>query len=71
MANAVKRQEAGTTLTREAFRARMESQCRQIESYRRAVCEESGREISLEDAAKEWIERYAASFDWSEEGSCA
>lgn len=46
----------------DAFRRRMESQCMQIRAYRQAECR-GGRKLSLDEAALEWIERYAASFD--------
>jgi len=47
----------------EAFRLRMESQCRQIQEYRLAMLREDGRILSPDEAALEWIERYAATFD--------
>ena len=45
-----------------AFRARMESQCHEIERYRLAEMREGGRVLSMDEAAKEWIERFAADF---------
>jgi hypothetical protein len=45
------------------FRMRMESQCQQIKRYRLQVFRDSGRLLSVDDAALEWIARYAASFD--------
>lgn len=47
----------------EMFRMRMESQCRQIKRYRLQVFRDSGRLLSVDDAALEWIARFAASFD--------
>ncbi len=47
----------------EIFRLRMESQCRQIKRYRLKVLRESGRLLSSDEAAVEWIERFAATFD--------
>ncbi len=44
------------------FRARMIEQLCHIEQYRRRALRESGRELSGEEAAKEWIERYAGKF---------
>ena len=44
------------------FKARMVAQFCQIEDYRRDVLEKEGRELSSEDAAREWIMRYAADF---------
>jgi hypothetical protein len=41
----------------------MESQCQQIKRYRLRVLRESGRLLSADEAALEWIERYAANFD--------
>jgi hypothetical protein len=46
----------------DAFRARMVEQVCQIERYRTRVREEEGRELSSDDAALEWIQKYAASF---------
>ena len=51
------------TETEEAFRARMERQCYQIEQYRLALLRESGILLSKDEAALEWIERFAATFD--------
>lgn len=45
----------------EAFRARMVQQVCHIESYwRKAV--DSGRKLTIEDAASEWIKRFATDF---------
>ena len=63
MSSMIEAMEARAPLTQEAFRLRMQSQCLQIKAYRKAVLEESGRALSLDEAALEWIERYAASFD--------
>jgi len=41
----------------------MEAQCRQIRDYRQAMLRDCGRVLSTDEAALEWIERYAASFD--------
>lgn len=46
----------------EAFRLRMESQCQQIEQYQLTEQRDCGRDLSLDEAALEWIERYAAEF---------
>ncbi len=40
----------------------MEGQCQQIEQYRLKEMERSGREMTLDEAAFEWIERYAEAF---------
>ena len=47
----------------EFFRLRMESQCNQIKRYRLKILRESGRLLSADEAAIEWIERFAATFD--------
>ncbi|MEZ5503218.1 MAG: hypothetical protein R3E50_11475 [Halioglobus sp.] len=47
----------------EEFRLRMENQCRRIKQYRLAMLRERGRLLSPDEAALEWIERYAATFD--------
>ena len=44
------------------FLGRMESQCSQIRRYRREVIRKEGRHLSHDEAALEWIERYAESF---------
>lgn len=46
----------------EAFKARMVQQVCQIEAYKRKVFEQEGRVLDSEQAAKEWIEKYAAEF---------
>ncbi len=56
--------EAGVQFTEpnEAFKARMVAQFCQIEDYRRDVREREGRSLSSEEAAREWIVRYAEEF---------
>lgn len=44
------------------FAMRMTEQVCHIEAYRRRVLETENREISAEEAAKEWIQQYAAFF---------
>ncbi len=44
------------------FAVRMVEQVYQIEEYKKHVLAREGRELSLEDAAQEWIDRYAARF---------
>lgn len=44
------------------FLARMESQCFQIDRYRWQVRCNEGRILSEDEAAREWIQRYAADF---------
>ena len=51
-----------------AFLARMVEQVCHIEDYRRSVSRTEGRELSTEQAAAEWIERYAAEFPAIEAG---
>ncbi len=46
----------------EAFKARMVAQFCQIEDYRREMREREGRALSSEEAAQEWIVRYAEDF---------
>jgi len=45
----------------DVFKARMVEQVCQIERYRRML-EKEGRKITIEEAAMEWIQRYAADF---------
>lgn len=46
----------------DAYRARMVEQICHIEHYRHEVLAEQGRELSPEQAAAEWIEKFAALF---------
>lgn len=46
----------------DAFRARMVEQICHIEQYKRWAQDTQGRELSAEQAAKEWINKYAADF---------
>ena len=48
--------------TDDAFRARMVAQVCHIEDYRRGMREAEGRELSAEEAAHEWLAKYAARF---------
>jgi hypothetical protein len=45
-----------------AFRVRMVEQICHIENYRRDVEVQEGRKLTTEEAAREWIKRYASSF---------
>ena len=67
MSNVVVQSRTGTVTGQDAFRLRMEQQCRQIKQYRQSMLRECGRLLSPDEAALEWIERYAASF---EGGNC-
>jgi len=46
----------------DAYRTRMVEQVCHIEEYRRCVQRSEGRELSAEEAAFEWIHRFAAHF---------
>ena len=46
----------------DAFRARMVEQVCTIERYRDSVREEEGRELTAQEAAAEWIGKYAGRF---------
>jgi len=46
----------------DAYRARMIEQVCHIEHYKREVLTEEGRELSGEQAAAEWIQKYAKDF---------
>lgn len=52
----------GKRVAPDTFRERMELQCREIEAYRQRMLNDTGRELTIDDAAREWIERYAADF---------
>jgi hypothetical protein len=47
---------------KDEFKARMVEQVCTIEKYRKDVLEQEGRELSAQDAATEWITRYAGKF---------
>jgi hypothetical protein len=46
----------------DAFRVRIVEQIYQIENYKKEIEFKDGRKLTTEEAAKEWIGRYAASF---------
>jgi hypothetical protein len=46
----------------EAFRVRMVEQLLHIETYRREIEQREGRQLTTEEAARDWIGRYASSF---------
>jgi len=46
----------------DAFLARMVEQICHIEDYRKSIYRIEGRELSSEEAAMEWIEKYASRF---------
>lgn len=56
--------ELGVTFlsTEDAFQVRMIEQMCYMEDYRIRVKNYEGRDLSLKDAATEWVSRYAASF---------
>ena len=59
---AVERDAAVVGIVVEDFQKRMEAQCDEIRQYRLAVRREQGRELTMEQAAREWIEIYAGAF---------
>jgi hypothetical protein len=48
--------------SRDVFRLRMIEQICHIEHYRKQLAKLEGREISTQEAAREWISRYAGDF---------
>lgn len=51
----------------DAYQVRMVEQVCQIEQYRYDALQREGRHLTLEEAAREWIDRYASSYaqdDW-------
>ncbi|HHH47275.1 MAG TPA: PilZ domain-containing protein [Gammaproteobacteria bacterium] len=52
----------------DAFRARMVEQLCHIEHYRQQVLAEQGRQLSSEQAAAEWIQRFAPDFPGPDDG---
>ena len=51
----------------DTFRARMVEQICHIEEYKQEVLEKEGRTLSGEEAASEWIQRYAIEFPQQKE----
>lgn len=51
----------------DSFRARMVEQICHIEEYKQEVLEKEGRKLTGEEAASEWIKRYAIKFPSQEE----
>jgi len=47
----------------DAFKARMVEQACQIENYKHSVRRDEGRNLTTQEAAVEWIGKYAAKFD--------
>ena len=68
MSNRVIQSRTDTLSGQDAFRNRMEQQCHQIRQYRQSMLREGGRLLSPDEAALEWIERYAATFDGGTSG---
>lgn len=48
----------------DAYRARMFEQVCEIEAYRQRLARSEGRQLSGEEAAAEWIEQFAADFQF-------
>ena len=46
----------------DAFKVRMEAQCFQVERYRMALLINEGRRLTPDEAAMEWISRFAEAF---------
>jgi len=46
----------------DSFKAKIYKQLRQIEAYKFEVFERDGRELTFNEAAKEWIDKYAKKF---------
>lgn len=49
----------------DAYMTRMVEQVCHIENYQKAVCRTEGRQLSPEEAAREWISKFAAKFPGS------
>jgi len=54
--------------TKDVFLARMVTQICYIEDYRKSIAREEGRELSSEEAASEWIAKYASRFPGASTG---
>lgn len=48
--------------SRDVFRLRMIEQICHIEEYRKEVAQQEGRKLSSQEAAKEWISKFAGDF---------
>lgn len=46
----------------DAFLERMQAQCEEIEAYRLSVKRRDNRSLTMDQAAREWIDRYAHTF---------
>ena len=53
----------------EIFRTRMVEQLCYIENYKQMVLRTQGRQLSSQDAALEWIDKFAAKFPQTENGT--
>lgn len=62
MENASVGTRSASAAEQEAFRARMEDQCRRIRDYRRSVIAMERRWLTLNEAAEEWIREYAGEY---------
>jgi c-di-GMP-binding flagellar brake protein YcgR len=47
-----------------AFRAKLAEEMIRIDEYRKKISKELGRDVSEEEAARKWIEKYAKSFSY-------
>ena len=63
VSNMLEHSDESSVSAQDAFRLRMLNQIRQIGRYREDVLRETGRLLTPDEAALEWIERYAATFD--------
>ncbi|MEM6582823.1 MAG: hypothetical protein AAF699_16195 [Pseudomonadota bacterium] len=52
----------------EGFAERMHAQCCEIRRYQQDVIRNEGRNISQDEAALEWIERFAEAFSQEHDG---
>ena len=55
-------EETRRDIAADPFQQRMQAQCDRIRRYRDQVLREQGRALSYDEAAMEWIERYAEGF---------
>jgi hypothetical protein len=63
VSDVIEQSRVGTLPDAGAFRLRMERQCHYIRLYRLVMLRIHGRPLSPDEAALEWIDRYAATFD--------
>lgn len=63
MSNVAEQNRVVALSEQDVFRLRMENQCYLIRKYRESMLCDSGRLMTPDEAALEWVQRFAATFD--------